>query len=289
MKRMGRGTIYYGEKAVAEDNAATFLAPDQFEEEVLKPNSVLVVGGTGQTGLWITLGLLNQGFNVRVMSRSFSRAETLFGPSGSNVDVFEGNVSNLDDVRAATDGAEAVVYAASPSPAWFPPAMTTIDVQGVRNVVAAASQSSTAIRRFVLVSADGDSAIARSKRRGEDIIRESSIPYAIIRAAPLSGAEGGLRVIDMQPVLDGKDGSIRNIRGKSLSRIDAAQCVCQALVQHRRLEEMAAQDPDAGFEFPSCTFTANNSEELYVPDKRFWINSFSRISDAFRPNEAETT
>lgn len=281
MKRMGRGTIYYGEKMSVDEDAPAFLASKDEEEEELKPDSVLVIGGTGQTGLWITLGLLTQGFNVRVLTRKFSRAETLFGPSGSNVDVFEGDVNNLDDVREAVDGATAIVYAAAPSPAWFPPASKAIDVDGVQNIVTAASESSTTIRRIVLLSASGSSSIAKSKLRAENIIKNSSIPYAIVRAAQLSLREGGTMKIEIAAVIgDNPEES----SGNSISRVDAAQCICQCLVQERRIVKMSEEDPEAGFEFPSCIFSVRNSAEPFTPDKRFWTKSFNQILDRFREN-----
>jgi hypothetical protein len=82
-KKYGRGYIYYGEP----DRLKTDPVQDDelAQDELLKENAILVVGGTGRTGQWITLGLLNQGFNVRVLTRRFENSEKLFGPSGSNV------------------------------------------------------------------------------------------------------------------------------------------------------------------------------------------------------------
>ena len=146
MKRMGRGTIYYGERASDSKIPDDQLLP---EDELLKPNPVLVTGSTGRTGQWITLGLLNQRFNVRSFSRSFDKAETLFGPSGSNVDVFEGDVTNFDQVYDAVDGAVAIVCASSAA-WWWPGGFDTVDVKGVRNLVDAALKAQS-VQRFVLI------------------------------------------------------------------------------------------------------------------------------------------
>lgn len=94
-KRMGRGYIYYGERtggrageeadaAAAEAAAAAAEAGEESDDGFLKDDAIVVAGGCGRTGQWITLGLVNQGFNVRVLTRVFERAEKLFGPSGSN-------------------------------------------------------------------------------------------------------------------------------------------------------------------------------------------------------------
>jgi hypothetical protein len=86
-KKYGRGYIYYGEPERLKTDTVADEGP--VLDEMLKENAILVVGGTGRTGQWITLGLLNQGFNVRVLTRRFDSAEALFGPSGSNVSLLE--------------------------------------------------------------------------------------------------------------------------------------------------------------------------------------------------------
>jgi hypothetical protein len=87
-KRMGRGNIYYGERTgLMTDAELAAEAGDDGQgdfDEYLKVDPILVVGGTGRTGQWVSLGLVNQNFNVRVLTRVFERAETLFGPSGAN-------------------------------------------------------------------------------------------------------------------------------------------------------------------------------------------------------------
>lgn len=87
-KRMGRGNIYYGERQGVKTDEELALergeAMGDDVDEFLKEDPIVVIGGTGRTGQWITLGLTNQNFNVRVFTRVFERAEKLFGPSGSN-------------------------------------------------------------------------------------------------------------------------------------------------------------------------------------------------------------
>lgn len=93
MKKYGRGHIYYGNRARLNEGE---FAVEQVDDpdtslsdyEFLKEDAILVVGGTGRTGQWIVLKLLSQGFNVRVLTREFGRAEDMFGPSGANVRLF---------------------------------------------------------------------------------------------------------------------------------------------------------------------------------------------------------
>lgn len=270
MKRLGRGSMYYGERPAEAES------PDMPADDLLlKADPVLVMGGTGRTGQWVALGLVNQGFNVRVLARSFAAAERLFGPSGSNLDVMPGDLSCADDVAAAIDGAVAVVVA-SGAPWWWPGGYDAVDVQGVRNLLEAC-RGAPSVRRIVLIStANGDSPRGRAKREAEALVRESGLPYVILRAAPLSDAEGGLCHIELTP---GEE--IAGKRGE-LSRVDLAQSVCQALVYDRSISELKEEDPEGEFDFPSCVVTVRNTKEPYEPDKRFWKTQFNKISDAYR-------
>lgn len=270
MKRMGRGTIYYGQRASERDASEL---DDEEEQFLLKPNPVLVAGATGRTGQWIALGLLNQDFNVRSFSRSFDRAEKLFGPTGSNLDVFDGDLVNFNQVFEAVDGSVAVVCAAG-APWWLPGGFNAVDVAGVRNLIDASLKAGT-VRRFVLISsADARSARGKAKHKAEQLVKNSGLPYVIIRAAHLTDAEGGLKNILLKV-------SGENFAG-NLSRVDLAQVVCQALVYDRAVIRLKEEDPDGDFDFPNCVITIYNGDDEYVPDRRFWKREFNRISDAYR-------
>lgn len=274
MKRMGRGTIYYGERASSKNS---FEDEEDDEEYFLKPDPILVAGATGRTGQWIALGLMNQGFNVRSFSRSFDKAEKLFGPSGSNLDVFQGNLTNFDEVYDAVDGSVGVVCAAG-SPWWIPWGLGAVDVRGVENLVTASLKAGN-VSRFVLIStANPSSPRGKAKRRAEELLIQSGLPYVIFRATNLSNGQGGMKTISMA-VSD-------EVSFGKLTRIDLAQAICQALVYDRAISHLNQQDPDTEFDFPSSVVTITNGDDSYVPDKRFWKREFNRISDACRDRTA---
>lgn len=277
MKRMGRGTIFYGERAPEPDDEEDDPIPDG---DLLKPDPVLLAGGTGRTGQWIALGLRNQSFNVRCFTRSFQRAEDIFGPSGSNLDVFEGDLARMDDVYDAVNGSIAIVCAAG-APWWRPGGLQAVDVKGVVNLVEAAKKAG-GVSRFVLISsADATSARGKAKRSAEEVVKASGLPYVIVRAAALKDAEGGRNTIQVQP------GEAAAEAGKEISRVDLAQCVCQALVYDRAVKRLKEEDPEGEFNFPDCVLTVANGKGEYEPDKRFWKKTFNRISDAYRVEEEE--
>ena len=273
MKRMGRGSIYYGTR---ENDEAEKQAPDI--DDFLKPDPVLVTGGTGRTGQWIALGLVNQGFNVRCFTRVFESAEKIFGPSGSNLDVFEGNVANYEDVYDAVEGSIAIVCA-SGAQWWMPGGFANTDVKGVQNLVNAAKKAG-GVRRFVLISTISERGPrAKAKREAEKIVIESGLAYTIIRVANLSGEGGGLYDIIVSA------GEIQNGKG-DVSRVDVAQAACQALVYDRTVATLKEETGDDEFEFPNCVINVENGKGPFVPDKRFWKKQFSDITNAVRARDA---
>lgn len=262
LKKYGRGNIFYGDRELA--GASDDDDDTEPEMEILSPNAVLVAGGTGRTGQWITLGLLNQGFNVRVLTRSFERAESLFGESGANVNVFEGDLSDPAPLADATAGAAAVVFAAAAP--WWQPAGAAVAGRGAANLAEAARKAGT-VKRFVLVSAGG-----APGAEAERALRESGVEHVVVRAAKLQDREGGLE--DIEVSLAG--GEAKGVQG-TLTRVDLAQVVCQALVHDRFIRRMQEEDPGGGFVFPSCTVTAANGSAPFVPDPMFWRRSFSKL------------
>lgn len=289
MKRMGRGTQYYGERVEADvDDAESIATEDADGSETeslgdLRPDAVVVTGGTGRTGQWVCLGLANNGFTVRVVTRSIPRAEAIFGPAGSNVDIFNADITQTRTLARAFAAASALVIC-SAAPRWLPFSHEAVDVRGVENAVRMAVKAGS-VRRVILISDAGVSSVhARAKRRSEQIVKDCGIPYVIVRAAALRDAEGGRRQIDVRPVVS--DSTALKI--KPVTRIDLAQCICQALVHHRRIETILQEDPTSGASFPNCVVTIANSDGAYVPNRRFWTSVFSRVSETFTvPSETE--
>lgn len=255
-KQYGRGQIYYGPR---QTEVEPEVKPEEWEE--LKPDAVLVAGGTGRTGQWVTLGLLNQNFNVRVLTRKFEQAEELFGTSGANVDVFEGDLTDEDSLVEAVRGASSVVCVAGGGPSFFgrskPPC--------AEKLVRAAAKAGVA--KFVLVG-DAESAAVRA-------LRECGLPHVVVCCDRLRDEEGGLQEVLFTPINDGEE---REKNDGSITRLDLAQVVCQAMVHHRLIRNLANADPEGGFEFPNKTIHVKNGDNQFEPDEKFWRNKFDRLS-----------
>jgi len=247
-KRMGAGTVFYGESLSDMDDETYAKKVEggndndaRLEIKALRENPVLVVGATGKTGQWVVTDLLSKGFSVRAFVRNLNKAEDLFGWDGSNLDVFEGNVKDLTALTEAMKGALAVIYCAGSREVIGPNAFAQVDGLGVENAVKAAQLSGAggvpSVRKFILLSSigvtkpDGYGFVGKllgdplkAKARGEDAVRRGNLEsYCIVRAGGLMDGDGTKRVIEIgQGDVFGKCG---------VSRLDVAQMLVQALVQ----------------------------------------------------------
>lgn len=247
-KRMGAGTVFYGEslsdlddEAYAKKVEASNDNDARLEIKALRENPVVVVGATGKTGQWVVTDLLSKGFSVRAFVRNLDKAEDLFGWDGSNLDLFEGNVKDLSALTEVMKGALAVIYCAGSREVIGTNTFSQVDGLGVENAVKAAQLSGEggvpSVRKFILLSSigvskpDGYGLVSKllgdplkAKARGEDAVRKGNLEsYCIVRAGGLRDGDGTKRAIEIgQGDMFGKCG---------VSRLDVAQMLVQALVQ----------------------------------------------------------
>jgi uncharacterized protein YbjT (DUF2867 family) len=138
---------------------------------------ILIAGGTGRLGRILVERWRAGGEAVRVLSRSASHA------AHENVEVFEGDVRDVDATARAVAGARVVISAMS---AFGMKGVTPrqVDFEGNVNLIAAAEKHGA--KRFVLVSARGASAdhpmeLSRMKYLAEQRLTRSSVPWTILR------------------------------------------------------------------------------------------------------------
>lgn len=160
---------------------------------------VLVAGGTGGTGRHVVAELLEQGYSVRVLSRS---AESVRNAFGDTVEAVEGDVRDAATLVAALEEVRWVISTIGSSgradPANSPEA---VDYRGVRNLVEAAVASGS-VEQFVLVSSMGITQPTHPLNRfannillwkglGENALRFSGLAYTIVRPGGLIDEPGG--------------------------------------------------------------------------------------------------
>lgn len=156
----------------------------------------LVAGATGGLGQQIVSKLLLAKQHVRTLVRDIEKARALLG---ENLEHFIGDTRQIDTLLPAVDGVHTIICATgtrTPEGANNP---EMVDYEGVRNLVLAAKQ--VGVKRFILVSTiavthpehplNQFGQVLDWKAKGEASLRESGIPYVIVRPGGLTDEPSG--------------------------------------------------------------------------------------------------
>lgn len=150
---------------------------------------ILVTGGTGHLGRAIVAGLKQDGHQVRVLARRPG--------DDPAVEWLRGDLATGEGVTSAVTGVETVIHAATNSPAAqrgrlrprdFVRSPTDVDIDGTKALLAAAEDE--AVQHFIHVSIVGlrhtarVSPYSRVKIAAEELVRNSAVPWSIVRATP---------------------------------------------------------------------------------------------------------
>jgi NADH dehydrogenase len=157
--------------------------------------NIVVAGGTGFVGRYITWALLDAGHDVTVLSRNPGRAAAI--PQLAGARATDGDVTDPATLAGKLEGADAVVGVAQlPNyPIEVPRKGLTFDRYdrgGTENLIAEAERSS--VKHLVYISGAGadsrsDKNWYRAKGRAEDALRASSLRWAIVRPSWAYGRE----------------------------------------------------------------------------------------------------
>jgi uncharacterized protein YbjT (DUF2867 family) len=161
-------------------------------------DTLLVAGGTGRTGQQVVRQAVEQGYEVRVLTRDTARARELFG---DRIVAVEGDVREPDSLKSAFEGVRYVISAIG-SNSRHDPTNTpeAVDYRGVQALVDAAKAAG--VEQFVLVSSMGVTRITHPLNRfvdnillwkalGENALRFSGVGYTIVRPGGLTDEPGG--------------------------------------------------------------------------------------------------
>ena len=157
---------------------------------------VLVTGAAGGVGRALLPALRNAGWRTRALVHRRAAAEA--------DETAAGDLADLPSLRGALQGADALVHLAAVTHARRAQAYEAVNVAGTRSLLAAARASD--VSRLVHVSTraidPSGGAYSRSKAEAEHVVRESGVPFTIVRLPELYGAGGR----------EGADGVIARIR-----------------------------------------------------------------------------
>jgi NADH dehydrogenase len=142
---------------------------------------MLIAGGTGSLGTSVVRRLIERGIPVRVLTRDRQRASHL---EHDDVEIVEGDVGDPASLTPAFHGVDTVLSAVHgfAGPGHVSP--KSVDEVGNTNLIDAARRVSA---DFVLMSVVGASAespmeLFRRKHAAEQRLRQSGIPWTIVRA-----------------------------------------------------------------------------------------------------------
>ena len=152
----------------------------------------LVTGGAGVVGKALCRELLGRGVCVRVLTLP---GDTQAGFLPEGVEVFYGDVSDEEAIRPAFDGVQLVFHLAAILLSTTPGRFKQINTVGTQNVVRAAKVAG--VSRLVYVSSISVTypvltEYGRSKLMGEGFVKESGIPWTIVRPTLVIGDGGGI-------------------------------------------------------------------------------------------------
>jgi NADH dehydrogenase len=148
---------------------------------------ILVTGGTGVIGAGAIPALLKAGHEVRLLSRGALRDAEEY-PSG--VEPWPADVTDESALQGAAERCDAVVHITG-IVEEIPPKLTfeRINVGGAAKLVREAERAG--VRRFIYLSSlgadTGESPYHKSKLAAENIVRESSLDWIVLRPGNVYG------------------------------------------------------------------------------------------------------
>jgi uncharacterized protein YbjT (DUF2867 family) len=169
--------------------------------------TILVTGGTGFVGPKVVHALRAEERPVRVLARKPDKQSRL---RAWGCELAQGDMTDVDSLRRAVEGCEAVVHLVALPPFADPKATERVMEQGTRDLVTAAKEAG--VTRFALMSALGTSeqtkdlaAYYHAKWDEEQVVKESGIEHTIFRPSFIFGRDGGMlppliRLVRWSPV-----------------------------------------------------------------------------------------
>jgi len=214
------------------------------------PPTVLVTGAGGRTGQVVYKKLKERA--GQFVGRGLVRTQESKGKIGGGGDVFIGDIRDPESIASAIEGVDALIILTSAVPKMKPgfdpskggrpefyfeegSSPEQVDWIGQKNQIDAAK--SIGVKHIVLVGSMGGTDINHPlnklgngnilvwKRKAEQYLADSGLPYTIIRAGGLQDKDGGLREL-----IVGKDDEILKTETRTIARADVAEVCLQALL-----------------------------------------------------------
>lgn len=240
-------------------------------------NTVLVTGAGGKTGQIVYKKLKER--EGEFVGRGLVRTEESKKKIGRGDDVFVGDIRDAESMVPAFEGIDSLIILTSAVPMMkpgFDPSKggrpefyfadgcfpEQVDWIGQKNQIDLAK--SAGVKQIVLVGSMGGTDVNNNlnligngnilvwKRKAEQYLADSGIPYTIIRAGGLQDKEGGLREL-----IVGKDDELMKSETRTVARADVAEMCIKALefeeAKHKALDLVSKAE---GIGVPTTDFRA---------------------------------
>ncbi|KAL5549885.1 hypothetical protein UlMin_000061 [Ulmus minor] len=213
------------------------------------PQTVLVTGAGGRTGQIVYKKLKER--SGQYVARGLVRTDESKEKIGGADDVYIGDIRDAGSIVPAIQGIDALIILTSAVPKMKPGFDPTkggrpefyfedgafpeqVDWVGQKNQIDAAKAAG--VKQIVLVGSMGGTDLSNPlnslgngnilvwKRKAEQYLADSGVPYTIIRAGGLQDKEGGIREL-----LVGKDDELLKTETRTIARADVAEVCVQAL------------------------------------------------------------
>ncbi|MBD2090106.1 SDR family oxidoreductase [Microcoleus sp. FACHB-1515] len=185
-----------------------------------------VAGATGETGRRIVAELVRRNIPVRALVRSTEKAAQILP---AQTELVTGDVLNIDSIRAAIGDCTVLLSATGAAPSFDPTGPYKVDYEGTKNLIDVAKEKN--IEQFVMVSSLCTSKLLHPlnlfflilvwKKRAEEYLQASGVPYTIVRPGGLTNEDENADSIVMSSADTLFDGRI--------ARIKVAQVCVEAL------------------------------------------------------------
>jgi uncharacterized protein YbjT (DUF2867 family) len=190
---------------------------------------VAIAGAHGQIARRLTRLLAARGNRIRGLIRNPAHADDVRADGAEPV-LLDLETAGADQVAAAIDGADAVVFAAGAGPGSGAERKMTVDRDGAVALVRAADAAG--VGRYVIVSSvgaeappDGDdvfSVYVRAKAEADQAVMAGDLDWTVVRPGPLTDAPGtGTVRLETEPFRD------------DVTRDDVARVIAATLAEPR--------------------------------------------------------
>ena len=155
--------------------------------------NILVTGGTGNIGSALVRRLIDSGYRVRVLALPEDPLKSHLNITG--VEFFYGDISNKSSLTGVCTDIDTVLHLAAVLLSDDDSVFDRVNIEGTQNILQVASKNN--VKHFIHVSSASvvyprTTPYSLSKRVAERLVKESGVPWTIVRPTLVYSENGGL-------------------------------------------------------------------------------------------------